>query len=271
MTEKLRPDETLADLPRIIGAEIDHALGALDRVPQSPITALRDARSNTLKARAMVRLLALAQPARARAFNMEARIASHTLGKICDLDRLRGMARTQLMACDQSCATAGLEDELARLRRDAKAADRASAASRARRALHAMRGELDDWPGLARADEMMQSSLVERRARIGRHLQSCRADPHPAALDALRKRVKDWQYQCVALKHLWPDNLPRRKRKARRLAKLLTRYRDMNRLQRRLEAGAVEASAGAELWDGKLDELRRQSLALAERTFGDPT
>ena len=97
---------------------------------------------------------------------------------------------------------------------------------------------------------------------------AARDNPDGFRLHTLRKRVKDWRYQVVALKRVWPGGVKRRKKKAKRLAKRLGERHDLSRLIARLDDRAgPDLAATIDAIDTRREALAGEVFDLADRVF----
>ena len=238
MTEKLDASLRFERIDTILRAEIANARAALDAIPDHPIDGVHEARKAIKKARSNARLIRKGDTACSKAINDAGRQASHAVGPARDADSLIELAHAEALRTDDPDAAAELRAMAHEALDEARTHDREAAAAEARAWLDAMeartaRIEIGD------PDKAMAKGLARNWKRACKRLDEAEDDPGRKAMHELRKRAKDWRYNVVALKRVWPGGVKRRKTKTKKLTTLLGDIHDIDRI-----AGLLEDRSG---------------------------
>lgn len=260
MTERLRKDETVNDIGRIIRAEIDHARAGLDLIDHEPVLGVHEARKAIKKARASARLLFAGDCDASQKVNAAGRGAARALEEARDTDSLEQIARAVAMKTRNETLARILRREADAIREEALRIDRAAAAAECRTYLDEMEAETARLPRCAKPGQVLAAGLALTHERCSTRLAEARRTPTGHTLHELRKAVKDWRYQVVACKPVWPAGLKRRKGKTKALTFQLGDHHDLDLLIARLER---QGEAGA----GPLRELKAARDALGEKSL----
>ena len=235
MTEKLDAHQSFAEAPGLITAEIDNARAALKRIDTDALYAVHEARKSIKKARSTARLIRKGDKRASKRINAAGRRAAHVLEEARDADSLEQIARAAALHCDSPEMAAVLREEAERAHKDGLRIDRERAAGQARANLDDMarevaKADLTDDPNAAMAE-----GLKRTFKRMKKRYKKAKDKPSGETLHELRKRVKDWRYHTTALKKVWPDELKKRRGKAKKAADLLGDHHDLTRLIERLD------------------------------------
>ncbi len=267
MTEKLDASLDFDRIDTIIRAEIANARAALDAIPNHPIDGVHEARKAIKKARADARLIRKGDKACSKAINDAGRQASHALGPARDADSLIEIAHAEALRTRDADAAAELRAMAHEALDEARGHDREAAADEARAWLDRMeartaRIEIDA------PDKAMAKGLARNWKRACKRLEDAEDDPDREAMHELRKRAKDWRYDVVSLKRVWPGGVKRKKSKIKRLTKLLGDLHDIDRI-----AGLLEDRSGDAAKEARKAVCRRrealceEALNLAGKVF----
>ncbi|PWE18578.1 hypothetical protein DDZ18_02950 [Marinicauda salina] len=268
MTESLAPDDSCADLPALIRAEIANARAALDMAEDDPVVAFHEARKAIKKARSNARLMRKADKDASKRINAAGRRAAHMLAEARDADSLEQIARAAAIKCDDADLAAVLREEADRARADGERVDRAEAADQARAMLDEMERETAAAGPITEPGTAVAKGLARTYARACDRLAEAKADPNGVTLHELRKRVKDWRHHAEALGDVWPGGIKARRRKAKTAADLLGDHHDLVRLIERLEAREGDGlDAAIESLRTSRDRLAKKALKRTARAF----
>jgi CHAD domain-containing protein len=235
MTEKLDADKSFAHMPSVMLAEIDQARAALKRIDSDPLYAVHEARKSIKKARSSARLIRKGDKRASKRINAAGRRAAHVLEEARDADSLEQIARGAAIHCKDEEIAAAIRAEAERAHRDGLRIDRERACGQARANLDEMarevkKADLSDDPEAAMAE-----GLKRTYKRMKKRYKAAKDDPSGTRLHELRKRVKDWRYHTTALKKVWPADVKKKRKKAKKAADLLGDHHDLTRLIDRLD------------------------------------
>lgn len=268
MTEKLRNEEDLTGVTRLVRLEIANARRALDGMGEDALLAVHEARKSIKRARSIARLLRESDREVASLVNAAARRAGHVLAEARDADSLEQLARAMVRDCDDDAARPALSELAAQARADRERVDRETAARQAARALDEMDRALAGLPTPDDAPDVVARGMARTYRRAAKRLGKAQSVPDGERLHELRKRTQDWRYQAIALKRAWPDEVERRKSQTDELDDLLGLHHDLSRLARRLD-DLADADAAIERVEARCEALAAQALERAEAVFGD--
>lgn len=269
MTERLSKSETLNDIGRIIRAEIDHARAALDLITHEPVLGVHEARKAIKKARSSARLVDPGDSDAAQSLNAAGRRAARALEEARDADSLEQIARATAMKTSDETLAKALRREADAIRVEAQAIDRAQAAAQCREGLDEMEAALGGIRRFDDPDAVLARGVAQTYERCRARLADAQRKPDGHTLHELRKAVKDWRYQVVSCKPVWPAGLKRHKAKAKALTFDLGDHHDLVRLIERLEAQGKDGPGAPALRALKAarDALGEKSLKLARDIF----
>lgn len=268
MTEKLDAHQSFAELPGVITAEIDNARAALKRIDSDSLYAVHEARKSIKKARSSARLIRKGDKQASRRINAAGRRAANVLEEARDADSLEQIARAAALHCDTPEMAAVLREEGERAHRDGLRIDRERAAGQARANLDDMarevkKADLSDDP-----DAAMAKGLKRTFKRMKKRFETAKDAPTGETLHELRKRVKDWRYHTTALKEVWPHDLKKRRKKAKKVADLIGDHHDLTRLIERLDDRAgPHVNQTVEALKARRKALEKKALKQAKKLF----
>ncbi|MFP4519797.1 MAG: CHAD domain-containing protein [Oceanicaulis sp.] len=235
MTEKLDADKSFKQMPGVILAEIDNARAALKRIESDPLYAVHEARKAIKKARSNARLIRKGDKQASKRINAAGRRAANVLEEARDADSLEQIARAAAIHCDTPQMAAVLREEAERAHQDGLRIDRERACGQARANLDDMAREVQKADLSGDPDAAMAEGLKRTFKRLKKRYETAKDDPSGETLHELRKRVKDWRYHTTALKKVWPDDVKKKRKKAKKAADLLGDHHDLTRLIARLD------------------------------------
>jgi hypothetical protein len=243
--------EALAHEARAAGA----ALGDADAA-----RAIHQGRVRLKRFRALARLAQAAAPNAARSLNAKARAAMAGLSDARDLAALAAGARAAAIGASGK-ARLGLLETAAALEAERIAMAHPPIAA-ARETAAALEAAVASLPKLdAHAIEKGARRLV-KRARRAFHAARDAAGDEPR--HTWRKREKDRLFAEDVLGPAWPKTLARRRRRAKRLARVLGAERDLLLLRARIKA-TPKIAGGRGLARKSRAFLTTQIAALAEK------
>ncbi len=235
MTEKLDADKSFKQMPGVILAEIDNARAALKRIESDPLYAVHESRKAIKKARSNARLIRKGDKQASKRINAAGRRAANVLEEARDADSLEQIARAAAIHCDTPQMAAVLREEAERAHQDGLRIDRERACGQARANLDDMAREVQKADLSGDPDAAMAEGLKRTFKRLKKRYETAKDDPSGETLHELRKRVKDWRYHTTALKKVWPDDVKKKRKKAKKAADLLGDHHDLTRLIARLD------------------------------------
>ncbi|MGJ3230858.1 MAG: CHAD domain-containing protein [Oceanicaulis sp.] len=268
MTENLDAHKSFAQMPGVILAEIDQARAALKRIRSDPLYAVHEARKSIKKARSSARLIRKGDKRASKRINAAGRRAANVLEEARDADSLEQIARAAAIHCDSAEIAAVIREEAERAHKDGLRIDRDRAAGQARANLDDMarevrKADLSDDP-----DAAMAEGLKRTFKRMKNRYKTAKDDPSGETLHELRKRVKDWRYHTTALKKVWPEDVKKRRKKAKKTADLIGDHHDLTRLIERLDdREGPHVDAAIDALKARRKALEKKALKQAKKIF----
>jgi CHAD domain-containing protein len=251
-------------IARIARGRIDHALDALKDPTEE---AVHDARKDTKKLRALLRLVRgeIGADVYSRE-NACFRDAARELAGVRDADvMLATLATLEERHADELPADAigDLRQALEAHRIRTSAGTRRQAAAGAVGMLKEARGRVADWPLERDGFDALEDGLKRTYRRGRRDWQAAAEDPSPENLHEWRKRAKDLWYHCSLLEETWKPVMSALADEAHELSDRLGDDHDLVLL---LEWGAEPLE---QLISKRRQELRDEAFAYGARLYAD--
>ena len=264
-------------LLRIVGEQIDGAVGRLRAEGEEPDERIHEVRKHIKKIRAVLRLLRPALGAGYVAENAWYRELSRQLAAARDAGALVecfGRLTARLRDEVEEATLVQLRAALVR-RRPCLPGDLEREMGRTAAALEAARGRLSCWPVPSRGFDALAPGLRRTYRRGRRAFAAARLQPDAEHFHEWRKSVKAFWYQMRLLAPAWPEVLPAYVGAVDALAEALGDLHDLDVLHRAF----LQEPALYEFWqllpplarvlEERQEELRETAAAAGRRIYAE--